>query len=153
MRGRGSLICFSHPELLIFLFLLLSGKYCSPDTLIKKKKGGSHKRRAYQSISHSSRAESKTKIWDLECVYRYSWGKAGAILSPQYAFEAPLPVGAPDSRSSRAQSSSTWTGHTEEHGLRPICRTPPGSLPHNGSAAHRTPGSGYRLPASSLQVL
>lgn len=44
-----------------------------------------------------------------------------------------------------------WMGHTQEYGHGPICHTPPGSLQHRGSGAHRTPGSGYRPPASSLR--
>lgn len=96
--------------------------------------------------------QSERRIWDSECAYGYGWGKAGAILTPRCVFEAPLPIGAPDSlRSSRAQSGPPWMGHSQERGLGPICHTPRGSLQHSGSAAHRTPGSGYRPPASSLQ--
>lgn len=97
-------------------------------------------------------AGQSERIWDSECAYGYGWGKAGAILNPRCVFEAPLPTGAPDSlRSSRAQSGPPWRGCSQEHGLRPICHTPRGSLQHSGSAAHRTPGSGCRPPASSLQ--
>lgn len=98
--------------------------------------------------------QSEVRIWGSECVCGYSWGKAGVILNSWWVvFEAALPAGAPDSlRSSRVQSDSSQAdrAYTQENRLQPICHILPGSLQHTGSAAHRTPGSGYRPPASSL---
>lgn len=96
--------------------------------------------------------QSERRIGNTECAYGYGWGKAGAILNPRCVSEAPLPIGAPDSlRGSRAQSGPPRSGQSQERGFGPICHTPRGSLQHSGSAAHRTPGSGYRPPASSLR--
>lgn len=139
----------SHSEHLIFSSLLLSGRFCSSGTLRKKKKeviqkGGKLMNEWVTPAEQSERRNLGFRV----CIWIYL-GESRGNSESRCVFETSFPVGAPEAlRSSRAQCSPSWMRHTQEH--RPICHTPPGCLQHDGSAAHRTPGSGCRPPASSL---
>ena len=86
----------------------------------------------------------------------YSWGKPEQFSALDVVFvrllsqlEHLIPGGAAGLSPVSPARRDTYSGHI----LHPICHIPPGSLQHNGSAVHRTLGSGYRPPASSLQGL
>lgn len=165
-----SIFCFSHPELLIFLsqlslflvnfvHLVLSGK----------QKGGSHMGgvQINELVSHSRRAEWEENPGFRVCqritltlfsVVPLTWSKLSIMdmagekqgqLWTLAMFLRPLSQEGPLKPWGAAGRSPALLAH----GLRPTCRTPPGSPQHSGSASHRTPGSGYRPPASSLREL
>lgn len=65
-----SLLCFSHPELLIVLSLLLAGEFCSPGTLRGKKE------EVIQEVGQINELATPTgqrerRIWGSECAYGY----------------------------------------------------------------------------------